>query len=187
MSLEHFLRAISGALVAERIPAMLTGSVAAALRGASRATMDVDIVIQPTREALDRFVERTIELGYYASLDAAREAFASQGLFNVIDAESGWKADLIIRKARPFSEAEFDRRESLTYHDISIPVARLEDLVVAKLEWATLGASARQLEDVRTLLRIGGSNVDREYVERWVRELKLEEEWEKVRRQLMND
>ena len=183
MNLEHFLRAIANALEAEDIPAMLTGSVAAALHGATRATMDIDIVIQPTAEALERFVGRVVDLGYYASLDAAREAFTTHGLFNIIDAESGWKADLIIRKARPFSETEFARRRVSEFLGVSISVARVEDLIVAKLEWAALGASTRQLEDVRALLRIGGAEIDVPYIDRWVQELGLTPQWDAARRQ----
>jgi hypothetical protein len=31
-------------------------------------------------------------------------------MFNVVDFATGWKVDLIIRKARPFSLKEFERR-----------------------------------------------------------------------------
>ena len=47
---------------------------------------------------------------YYADRDAALAALESEGQFNVIDLASGWKIDLMIRKARPFSREEFTRR-----------------------------------------------------------------------------
>jgi hypothetical protein len=56
VSLERLLRVLTDALDAAGIPSMLTGSLAAAFRGASRATMDVDLVIDPTAAALDDFV-----------------------------------------------------------------------------------------------------------------------------------
>jgi hypothetical protein len=56
VTLERLLRAVVEALDAVGIPSMLTGSLAAAYRGASRATMDVDLVIAPTAAALDDFV-----------------------------------------------------------------------------------------------------------------------------------
>ena len=96
MTLERLLRVLTETLASAGIPSMLTGSVAAAFRGASRATMDVDLVIAPTASALDDFVQRSAALGLYVSIDAAREAFAHQGMFNVVDPGTGWKADLIV-------------------------------------------------------------------------------------------
>lgn len=180
MSLERLLRVVTEALDSAGIPSMLTGSLAAAFRGASRATMDVDLVIAPTATALDNFVQRIEALGLYVSADAAREALAHQGMFNVVDPETGWKADLIIRKQRPFSEIEFSRREATDFLGVPLAVASLEDVILSKLEWARLGASGRQLEDVRTLLRIAGDGVDRSYVERWVAALRLRAEWKAV-------
>ncbi|MGH7710249.1 MAG: hypothetical protein ACREOG_03140, partial [Gemmatimonadaceae bacterium] len=58
----------------------------------------------------------------------------------------------------------------------------VEDLVIATLEWAQLGGSARQLEDVASLLRIAGSDIDLDYVNRWVEELGLVDDWDAVRR-----
>ena len=181
MSLERLLRVLAGALSAAGIPSMLTGSLAAAFHGASRATMDVDLVIDPTTPALDDFVRRVEALGLYVSADAAREALAHCGMFNVVDPETGWKADLIVRKRRPFSETEFSRGEAADFFGVSLAVASLEDVILSKLEWARLGASGRQLEDVRALLRIAGESVDRPYLEPWVDRLGVRAEWESVR------
>ena len=101
-------------------------------------------------------------------------------MFNVVDPETGWKADLIVRKHRPFSEAEFARREPADFFGVLLAIATLEDVILSKLEWARLGASARQLDDVRALLRIAGDTVDRAYLERWVDALGVRAEWKSV-------
>ena len=44
------------ALTTAGIPFMLTGSFAAAVHGAGRATMDIDLVIDPTAASLAQFV-----------------------------------------------------------------------------------------------------------------------------------
>lgn len=149
MSLEGFLGTVTEALGAEGIPAMLTGSLAAAVRGAFRTTTGVDLVIDPTPAALEGFAARMERAGFYVSIDAAREALETRSIFNVIDPGSGWKADLIIRKRRPFSEEEFARREPAEVLGLPMAVTRVEDLIIAKLEWATLGGSARQIEDAQ--------------------------------------
>jgi hypothetical protein len=52
--------------------------------------------------------------------------------------------------------------------------------VLSKLEWAKLGGSARQLDDVRGLLRIRAGDVDRTYIERWVDVLGVRAQWDLV-------
>lgn len=181
MSLERLLRALAEALREADVPFMLTGSVAAAFHGASRATLDVDLVIAPpTASALDEFVQRIEALGLYVSGEAAREALGYAGMFNVIDPETGWKADLIVRKRRTFSEREFERREAVDFLGVPVAVATVEDLILSKLEWARLGGSARQLEDVRALLRSAGDEADRSYLEQWVDRLEVRSLWESV-------
>lgn len=54
------------------------------------------------------------------------------------------------------------------------------DIVIAKLEWYKLGESERQIEDAAGVIRRQGAALDRSYVERWVRELGLENEWRKA-------
>ena len=56
MSAESLLRVVAARLEAAGIPFMLTGSVAAAFHGAGRATMDIDVVIDSTREQLRALV-----------------------------------------------------------------------------------------------------------------------------------
>lgn len=180
MTFSTLLEEVTAALSAAKIPFMLTGSLAAAAHGAGRATMDVDVVIDPGPTALDLFVRTMVDAGHYASADAARDALANRTMFNVVDVESGWKVDLIVRKHRAFSETEFARRREMLLGPVRLPVATIEDLMLAKLEWATLGGSTRQLDDVRALLRLAGSHLDRAYIEQWVAALGVGELWRQV-------
>jgi hypothetical protein len=161
---------------------MLTGSLASAFYGAGRATMDIDLVIDPTIDQLRGFVDALRPDRFYASLDAALEARRHESLFNVVDAESGWKVDLIMRKSRPFSRAEFERRVSVEFEGLSLVIATVEDVIISKLEWARLGGSARQIEDVAGLLRVRHQDLDQGYVARWIGELGLEEQWTAARK-----
>jgi nucleotidyltransferase AbiEii toxin of type IV toxin-antitoxin system len=160
---------------------MLTGSLASAYHGAGRSTMDIDLVVDPTVAQLSAFVAALPSDRFYVSLDAALEARERESLFNVVDTESGWKVDLIIRKSRPFSRTEFDRRVAVTFDEVPIAVATVEDVIISKLEWAALGGSARQLEDVAALLRIRGPDLDDAYLARWIGELGLSVQWEAAR------
>ena len=102
-------------------------------------------------------------------------------MFNIIEIATGWKLDLVIRKARPFSVEEMQRRTTTKILGMDVATATAEDTIIAKLEWAKQAASDRQLEDVAGILRVRGAELDFEYIERWVTELGLAEPWQRAR------
>jgi len=177
LSTEDIFRRVVEALERAGIPYMLTGSFASSFHGTPRATQDIDLVIAPTAEQLRRLVRLFPETDYYISEEAALDALGRQGQFNVIDLATGWKIDLIIRKDRAFSRAEFDRRMAAEVFGLRLFIASPEDVVLAKLEWAKAGQSHRQLEDAAGILRARADDLDRPYLERWVAELSLQDEW----------
>jgi hypothetical protein len=182
VSLASFLALIARALREADIPFMLTGSLAAAFYGAPRATQDLDLVIESQPDNLRRFVKDLRSAGLYVDLESALQALLTDGQFNAIDPTTGWKADLIFRRARPFSESEFGRRQQRELLGIEISLATLEDLIIAKLEWSELGDSELQRRDIRELLEMAGYEIDREYIKRWVDALNLRRAWDRVSR-----
>ena len=174
MSREAPLGRIVGALDAEEIPHMLVGSFASTHHGVPRATHDVDLVIDPTEASLDRFVRGLDSKRFYVSAETVRAAWKRRGQFKLVDFESAWKVDLILRKDRPFSREEFGRRQPATLLGTRVFVATAEDTVLAKLEWAQRGEPERQLRDVVGILELRGRELDHAYLERWARELGVE-------------
>ena len=175
-------RRIIGKLEAAGIPYMLTGSFASAYHGAPRATQDLDFVIAATASQLRQLTTSLPKAEYYVDSDTALKALASESQFNVIDLETGWKVDLICRRSRPFSQTEFERRQTVNWEGLDLAVATTEDLLLAKLEWAKLGDSLRQLEDVTALLKLHGQQLDLAYLEHWVDELGLDTQWNEAQR-----
>ncbi len=169
---------IVGALDRAGVPYMLTGSFASAYHGTPRATQDIDMIIAPSADQLKALVGQLPEGEYYVDLDDALEALSLQTQLNVVDLATGWTIDLIMRKDRAFSRTEFDRRERIELHGLRLSVATAEDVIIAKLEWAKLGQSQRQIEDAAGILRIQADRLDRAYIARWVRNLDLGREWE---------
>jgi hypothetical protein len=182
MSAPDVFRRITSALDQAGIPYMLTGSFASAYHGAPRATQDIDIVIAPNQQQLGVLKRLLPEDEYYVDLEAALDAYQRTSLFNIVDMATGWKVDFIIRKARAFSQEEFSRRTQVDVQGIRLFIASAEDVVISKLEWAKMGESQRQIEDVAGILRLRWDQLDRSYVERWVSELQLSEEWQRARR-----
>jgi predicted nucleotidyltransferase len=175
------LRTIVAKLEAFGIPHMVVGSFASSAHGEPRTTRDLDLVIDPSSEQLERFLEALDLDRYYVDPDVARDALRRRSMFNIVEMATAWKLDLIIRKARPFSIQELQRRQVTQILGVGVATATAEDVIIAKLEWAKQGASDRQLEDVAGILRVRGSDLDVGYIEHWVSELDLGEQWLRAR------
>lgn len=64
---------------------------------------------------------------------------------------------------------------------VGVPMASAEDTISPKLEWAALGSSDRQLDDVAGILRVRGDSLDTPYIQRWVVALGLDDLWQRAR------
>jgi len=154
------------------IPHMLVGSFASGFHGEFRATQDADVVIDPTAESLGEFLDQ-VSGEFYVSREAALDAFARRGQFNLVHFETAWKVDLIVRKDRPFSRVEFGRREPGALGDLAVPINSAEDVILSKLEWAKVSGSERQLTDATGVIAAWGDRLDWEYLDRWAEELSV--------------
>ena len=177
MTVNDVFRRLIGALENVQIPYMLTGSFASAYYGAARATQDIDLVISPTADQLRALVRILPADEYYIDEGAALDAVRHRSQFNIIDLASGWKIDLIVCQERPFSHGEFGRRQDVDFAGMRLTIATAEDVAIAKLEWAKLGESQRQIEDVAGILRLRAIELDIPYIETWVSELGLQKQW----------
>lgn len=173
----ELLRRMVAMLDEASIPHMVVGSLASSFHGEPRQTRDIDIVIDPTPEALRRFVELLAPDAFYADAEAAVEALDRRTSFNIVEIHTGWKVDLIVRRDRPFSREELGRRIRVRLLDTDADIATAEDTIIAKLEWAAEGQSERQLRDVAAILETQGDRLDQEHIGRWVRALGLEDAW----------
>ena len=154
-----------------------------AVHGVPRSTHDIDVVIAPTAQQLRTLLDQFPESQYYAEIEDALQAFRNGTQFNIIDHNGIWKADFILRKNRPFSRAEFERRRRIRILGVSVYAATPEDILIAKLEWAKMGQSERQITDAAGILSVQGPALDIAYVERWVAELGLDAQWQLARQQ----
>jgi hypothetical protein len=70
---------------------------------------------------------------------------------------------------------------------LGIPVyaATPEDVLLAKLEWAKLGESERQIRDAAGILEIQGEKLDMDYVERWAAALDVEDQLRAAQQQAL--
>lgn len=181
MSIPGVLERICSQLEASGIAYMLVGSMASSRYGRPRSTQGIDIVIEASAEGVCMLIQRLENSDYYADLDAALEAHRRKSLFNVIDRKTGWKIDLIIVKDDSYSQEAFVRRRLLAFEGVPVYVSSVEDVIIRKLEWAKLGSSQRQLEDVISILKLKKHVLDESYLDTWILRLELTDEWSAAR------
>lgn len=167
MSQVELLRAAVAMLDKAGIPYMVVGSYASAFHGEPRMTRDIDVVIEPTAETIKLLVDLVDRDRFY--LGNAEQAVRTGSMFNLIEPGSGWKVDFVVRKDRPFSKVEFERRFLTNIAGVEVFVATAEDTMLAKLEWGAASGSDRQMDDVVAIA--SATEVDIDYLSRWAREL----------------
>ena len=178
---ERALKLVLDALEQAGIPYMLVGSFASNLYGVPRATQDADVVISPDPTRLQIFLSTLAREGFYApSESSVQQALAHERPFNVIHINSGFKVDLIPKRARPFSQQEFQRRVRIYFLGKPRPFATPEDTILTKLEWAKRGESGRQLEDAAAIVEVVGEKLDWGYLRRWAAALGVQGLLEKL-------
>lgn len=159
------------------IPYFVGGSLATAIHGVTRATMDVDLIADMRSEHAEPLV-RALGSDFYADAEMMRDAVRGRSSFNVIHKPTMFKVDVFIPKGGPFDRSQFERRipQSLTEDETErVYIASPEDNILAKLRWYRLGGevSDRQWRDVLNVIRIQDARLDRAYLGRWASELSV--------------
>jgi hypothetical protein len=185
VSVSNVLEDLRTALESFGVPYMVTGSLVSSVHGVPRATQDIDVVIAPSREQLASMMEYFGEPTYDSDKEDALDALRRRSMFSVIDRRGVWKIDFIVLKERPFSRCEFGRRQKVQILGVSLYAATPEDVLLAKLEWAKLGESERQINDAAGIIHVQGSKLDVDYVERWAAALNIEDQWEAAKRKAL--
>lgn len=181
MSYTQVFQEIVTALDRASIPYMVVGSFASNLYGTGRGTQDIDLVISAQPAQLPSLLSFLPKADYYFDLDSAVEAARRKSMFNVLDMARGWKIDFIFLKPTPYHQEAFSRRTPAKIALVPLFAATAEDVIVSKLEWAKMGASLRQIEDIAGVLKVQQNLLDRPYIEKWVAELGLNSEWSRAR------
>jgi hypothetical protein len=177
LSVRPVFEKIRAALEQAQIPYFVTGSFASSAHGVPRSTNDIDVVIAPTPEQLHVLLGQFPSESFAKDEDDAFNALEHHSSFQVIDYATMWKVDFMIHQRTPFDHSRFARRQFVDIAGVRLETASAEDILITKLWWAKLGESERQLNDAVGILKVQAKNLDREYVEHWVRLLELRSQW----------
>ncbi len=174
------LRLVVKNLETGQIPYMIVGSIAGSIYGEPRLTNDLDVVLAMDATSVDAIIQSFNATQFYVP---PREIFIQEisrgGQTNLIHHGSGIKIDLMFQKRTPHSVEEFRRRARVEIlRGLQAWVAAPEDVIIAKLRFYREGESAKHLTDIRGIL--ANTQVDREYLSKWVKTLDLEKYFAKI-------
>ena len=168
-----------------KIPYMVVGSAASSIYGEPRMTQDIDLVIDPTPRHLDEFCAAFDPREFYLSRDAAHDALRTRTQFNIIHPASGNKIDVMISGNDAWGRSQLARRRRVALLPaVEAVAAAPDDVIIAKMLYYHEGGSEKHLRDIAGILKVSGSDVDRQYVQRWADELGLSAIWDAILRRI---
>jgi hypothetical protein len=176
--LAETLKSLASALDRLGIRYVIGGSMASSCWGVVRATYDIDLVAMIAAFQVERLAR---ELGHdwYADPIQMRDAIEARRAFNLIHMPLGNKVD-IFPATGEFHLSQLERAVRVALPFLveagEYPVASLEDIVLAKLQWYRLGGevSERQWKDIAGVLA-AAREVDLAYARSWAARLRVED------------
>lgn len=157
------------------VPYVIGGSLASAVHGVMRATMDADLVAELRPEHAAPLAQ-ALEDTFYVDATAIRIAIVHHQSFNVIHLDTMFKVDVFVAGGRKFDALQLARRKTQVV--ASAPerlayVTTAEDIILAKLDWYRQGGevSERQWRDVLGVLKVQAERLDLPHLRRWAAEL----------------
>jgi hypothetical protein len=153
--------------------------------GEPRLTNDIDIVADVRDTNVGGVLAAFPPDEFYISGDMIREAIRHRTQFNIIHPSSGLKIDIIIPQNDAFDQNRFSRIRRLSpAESYEANFASPEDVIIKKMEYYREGASDKHLRDIAGIIRVSSREVDIPYIDKWARDLGLEEIWDAIQKRL---
>jgi hypothetical protein len=177
----EFLKYTLDVLTRLDLPYAVVGSYASGAWGEPRMTRYIDIVIALDQSQIESLCREFPDSSFYVSPSAVLEAIERRSQFNVIHRASGNRIDFMIATGGGPSDDQLKRRQLIEFAPtVSGYVATPEDVILGKLVYYREGGSEKHLRDIKGILKVSGSSLDREYLERRADELGVTSFWQTI-------
>jgi hypothetical protein len=185
MELYELLGYIARCFKKIKIPYLVTGAVASIAYGEPRLTNDIDVVADLKEDDIPRLKRCFPEEEFFFDVEFALKAVRRKSQFNIINAGSGLKVDIIAKRKDAFDESRFHRIKRFEpLAGTKVNFASPEDVIIKKMQYYVEGRSDKHIRDIVGMLRISEDLIDVNYVERWAQKLGLNNVWQEIKREL---
>lgn len=130
------------------------GAQAVAIRGAPRATQDVDITVEVARDNLTDLLAALRSGGFELRYPEQLDELLAAGAVIPLTHASSMEVDMVVAGSG-LEALALQRAERIEVEGTQVPIAHATDLVVMKI----LAGRGKDLDDVRALLAGGDVNV----------------------------
>jgi len=138
-------------------PYMIVGAFGGTIFGITRATHDIDIIVDLRETDFEALSQKFPLPRYYAGPEMIKNSVEMGIMFNIIDSSEGYKADFVPLKREPEYQLAFDRRIRETFTDendesFEAWVAQPTDIIIGKLQAWNEGRSNKHPDDIFAIL-----------------------------------
>lgn len=166
---------------------IVSGSVASIAYGEPRVTHDIDLIIELSKNDVDKLVTIFPNGEFYLppkeviNLEINR---SSRGHFNIIHIDTGFKADVYLTGNEEFQKWAIENRRIIKVGASSLPIAPIEYVIIKKLEFYKEGKSQKHLLDIAAMLRESGDIINGKFLEAKLEQFGLKKEWEEAEKMM---
>lgn len=183
------LKLITAFLETNHISYMITGAWSAIFYGRPRASHDIDFVVEISPKDIEKIVLAFGNLPgeFLIQPEGIKDAIKHKSMFNIIHLPTMLKLDFWILTNAKFDKSRFKRRKRVKILNQDMEIATAEDTILQKLIWYKMGKIEKHLIDAAFVHQIQGENLDKEYLEIWVKKLELEQYYKELEKINLED
>ncbi|MCB9030427.1 MAG: hypothetical protein H6619_05190 [Deltaproteobacteria bacterium] len=165
------------------VPYMVTGSVASIVYGEPRLTHDIDLVVLLKQSDVKNLIGSFPNSRFYVPPEEVINVElkrSSRGHFNIIDMETGFKADIYPIGKDPLQNWGIENKRAIDLNQSKLWIAPPEYVILSKLEYYREGGSQKHLIDIKNMLAISSEQVNFDILNKFVAERGLEKPWNEL-------